>query len=1088
MPPYYNTEGDDDRIHLKVVRGETETSAAERQYLQAVEKGDFSTVHNLLEESSIYFNININCVDALGRTALHIAIENENMEIIELLLSYNIELSDTLLYAIEEEVVQAVEMLLNYKQPKVNKKDKFSMQMMKKSESNFTPDITPVVLAAHKNNYEILKMLISRGATIIKPHNVKCGCYECVHSATFDSLRHSQTRMNAYRALASPSLMILSSDDPILTAFELSWELYHLSFSEVEFKEEYIKLSDQCQKFAVDLLDQTRGSLELKTLLNRTTDTAEILEIDEKSQSLDSEYMNLSRFKLSIEYRQQAFVSHPNCQQLLSHIWYAGIPGWRQGSFLYKLAFTLLISITFPFTSIFYLFFPFTKPAKVLKNPFVKFINHSASYFVFLVLLVLASADNITSEEGPTRNRAPNIIEWAIISYVMAFVWSEAKEIWESGFVSYTRDLWNIMDFIQNSLYITTITLRAIVYFGPDIKVSRAEMSADDPMLVAEGLFAVANIASTMRLLFLFTANSHLGPLQISLGRMMIDIIKFLFVFTLVLLSFASGMNQLLYLEYDEDDKNPDCEGVVCDEQNYQFRTIIHAIITLFWTVMGIVDLSAVSVNNSHSFTKQVAMLMYATYHIIAIVVLLNMLIAMLNLSYEQIIHRADIEWKFARSKMWMSYFEDGGTLPPPFNLVPSPKSTWKVIMAIRTLCIPDLKELEKRQTLSKLATRMKENDRKYQDMLTNLTQRYIAHMKKTLDIEPVTEDDLNEIKQDISAFRYEVIELLRKEDGDDDKSNGRTRKNTGSRPTRRNRTLKSNKTPSTKNEPKFISNYMNEKENKEVNVESNIVQNMSGNINNTNTVNMINNTMFCMPNATPNSSLFCSLMPVFIKNSENFQQPVFLTQDANDPTIFYATSVQKDEKPAKNVSFTEENIDKSKSTTNIEEIRNSESSQTKESTGENSDFSSEKNSPSQPVEIRESNKNESDVHHESNEVNSSPSDSVTENEKTPALNHIDTNLSHSPPVEISKIEDKFSETQNLNENNTNMKSVAAPENVQLDCNVNVESPESNANQTSKVDNNDEPTQPVRKHKLTFKTPPARFSPISITSKYKEMK
>lgn len=53
----------------------------------------------------------------------------------------------------------------------------------------------------------------------------RCGCDECVTSRMEDSLRHSRSRINAYRALASPSLIALSSKDPILTAFELSWEL-----------------------------------------------------------------------------------------------------------------------------------------------------------------------------------------------------------------------------------------------------------------------------------------------------------------------------------------------------------------------------------------------------------------------------------------------------------------------------------------------------------------------------------------------------------------------------------------------------------------------------------------------------------------------------------------------------------------------------------------------------------------------------------------------------------------------------------------------------------------------------------------------
>lgn len=47
-----------------------------------------------------------------------------------------------------------------------------------------------------------------------------------------DSLRYSLSRVNMYKALASPSLICLTSLDPILTAFELSWELRNLAFTE----------------------------------------------------------------------------------------------------------------------------------------------------------------------------------------------------------------------------------------------------------------------------------------------------------------------------------------------------------------------------------------------------------------------------------------------------------------------------------------------------------------------------------------------------------------------------------------------------------------------------------------------------------------------------------------------------------------------------------------------------------------------------------------------------------------------------------------------------------------------------------------
>lgn len=69
--------------------------------------------------------------------------------------------------------------------------------------------------------------------------SLSCGCDECVASSDQDSLRHSQARINAYRALSSSSLIALSSKDPILTAFELSWELRRLSRMETEFRNEY---------------------------------------------------------------------------------------------------------------------------------------------------------------------------------------------------------------------------------------------------------------------------------------------------------------------------------------------------------------------------------------------------------------------------------------------------------------------------------------------------------------------------------------------------------------------------------------------------------------------------------------------------------------------------------------------------------------------------------------------------------------------------------------------------------------------------------------------------------------------------------
>ena len=104
----------EDSLGMGVIRKEVDLTNEEKQYLLAVERGDIPSTRQYLAMIGHCSSLNINCVDPLGRTALQIAIENENIEMIELLLSHNIEVGDALLHAISEENVEAVEMILNH--------------------------------------------------------------------------------------------------------------------------------------------------------------------------------------------------------------------------------------------------------------------------------------------------------------------------------------------------------------------------------------------------------------------------------------------------------------------------------------------------------------------------------------------------------------------------------------------------------------------------------------------------------------------------------------------------------------------------------------------------------------------------------------------------------------------------------------------------------------------------------------------------------------------------------------------------------------------------------------------------------------
>uniref|UniRef100_A0A3P8XT56 Transient receptor ion channel domain-containing protein n=1 Tax=Esox lucius TaxID=8010 RepID=A0A3P8XT56_ESOLU len=701
-----------DRIPLQIVRAEVELSAEERAYLTAVEKGDYAGVKHALREAEVYYNIDVNCLDPLGRSALLIAIENENLEVMELLLDHGVATGDALLYAIRKEVVGAVELLLSHRRPSGEKQ--VPSLMMDGQFSEFTPDITPVILAAHTNNYEIIKLLVQRKVTIPRPHQIRCDCVECVSSSEVDSLRHSRSRLNIYKALASPSLIALSSEDPILTAFRLGWELKELSKVENEFRQEYEELSQQCKLFAKDLLDQARSSRELETILNHRDDSEEM---DPRETSHD-----LAKLKLAIKYQHKEFVAQPNCQQLLATLWYDGFPGWRRRHWAVKLVTCFIIGLLFPVFSLIYLLAPKSALGLFVKKPFIKFICHTASYLTFLFLLLLAS-QHIARTNLHVQGPPPTVVEWMILPWVLGFIWAEIKEMWDGGFTEYIHDWWNLMDFAMNSLYLATISLKIVAYVKYNSSRPREEWEMWHPTLIAEALFAIANIFSSLRLISLFTANSHLGPLQISLGRMLLDILKFLFIYCLVLLAFANGLNQLyFYYETKASEEPNNCKGIRCEKQNNTLQS-------LFWSVFGLLNLYFVGATMFGDLQRSSPWWW-----------LLNMLIAMMNNSYQLIAVRPcrQLSGSLARTKLWMSYFDEGGnSCPPPFKHL-------------------YLISFQERHADSLI------QNQHYQEVIRSLVKRYVAAMiRSSKTDEGLTEENFKELKQDISSFRYEVLDLL---------------------------------------------------------------------------------------------------------------------------------------------------------------------------------------------------------------------------------------------------------------------------------------------------------------------------------------
>jgi hypothetical protein len=57
------------------------------------------------------------------------------------------------------------------------------------------------------------------------------------------------------------------------------------------------------------------------------------------------------------------------------------------------------------------------------------------------------------------------------IQMISGLIWVEIKQLWDCGLSDYSHNLWNILDFITNALYLCTFALRCVAYVQVSINI-----------------------------------------------------------------------------------------------------------------------------------------------------------------------------------------------------------------------------------------------------------------------------------------------------------------------------------------------------------------------------------------------------------------------------------------------------------------------------------------------------------------------------------------------------------------------------------------------------------------------------------------
>ncbi|KAL3860515.1 hypothetical protein ACJMK2_010634 [Sinanodonta woodiana] len=841
-------------------------SPLQERFIFAAEQGNIPTVQTILEENPLF---NVDFYDILGRTPLRLAIENDHLEVVELLIERHTvdKIHEALLLAISSDHEQIALCILRHRRycdirkesKRFGKTDYFFTRASE--DSQFSSEITPLILASERNQVQIVQLLLLQGEVIVKPHHYYCGCQECSNKLEFDQLRLSKSRLDSYRGLASPIYISLSSTDPILTAFDLAQELLEVSKVEKYFKSEYLSLVNQLREYVVKLLDMVRGQDELKVIIDKANR-------DSKNET----YERLARLKLAIRYNEKKFVVHPSCQQYLLRVWFGHLRKLERSNLLTKSLTVLAVLILYPFMCVIYLFAPKSKVGRFLSVPCIKFIGHTLSFFSFLTIifassiLEMASSNINISELDPIGAHYRNFqlnsshlrfqfpsdfklrafelqpINILLTLWILGMLWLEVKQLYSEGIYEYFNTLFNYLDLTVLTLYITSFAVRyvgylkarqSLTYFNTwsnwEFLMNESEdaeekfywLIADrfyweqlDPHNVAEGLFAIGNVISFTRLFHLFAANELLGPLQISLARMTADITKFIVVFFVVLVAFMVGLHNL-YWYYPLGERGPTTflPNNATTEAEKNFGIWVVSFRTVFWSLFGRGEYNVVELGIfNNDFTETVGYLIYGVYNIVTVIVLLNMLIAMMTRSFELIQEEADTEWKFARSKLCMEYIKEGSTLPIPFNIIPTPKTICKLLKRICLMfrinrqdshtpkIIDRTKDMEtysfnpvtqggsSSQNESRGNSNLKMLQRNgseyvpdtfqtapfnrnhpdtypsmyvealtYESVIKRIVRRYIFDLQREDD----RNDDVDTIKQDLTSFRYEILNCL---------------------------------------------------------------------------------------------------------------------------------------------------------------------------------------------------------------------------------------------------------------------------------------------------------------------------------------
>ena len=205
-------------------------------------------------------------------------------------------------------------------------------------------------------------------------------------------------------------------------------------------------------------------------------------------------------------------------------------------------------------------------------------------------------------------------------------------------------------------------------------------------MYARDNVLAFALFILFIQLFDYLAMHEIFGPWTVMIDNLVMDVLKFIAVLMLFIVAFTLQMCAVYKPVYNK--SRVHIPNTTLKFNNNDKNTAIAIFLDLFFAIFGLSQrpavLSPVQRNDSPAAVYSLATCVYGLYLTGAIIILLNLLIAMMGNTFARLDERSGIEWKYLRGKViW--FMTKIQSLPNPVNIL----TTFMIVLkvAITTYC-----------------------------------------------------------------------------------------------------------------------------------------------------------------------------------------------------------------------------------------------------------------------------------------------------------------------------------------------------------------------------------------------------------------